>query len=135
VYKALNRGRVQVARLRWALAALPLRAWDDGRIRLAVDVSNWLRLDTATSPERLFCHVASCRAPVLRARQSLKGQGLRWLESRVSPVWPRNPVIRAGRRWMRSSWWRIAAASWPFPPGPFEARAFPPPACQACRHW
>jgi hypothetical protein len=43
VYKALNRGRVQAARLRWALAALPMPAWDDGRIRLAVDVSNWLR--------------------------------------------------------------------------------------------
>ncbi len=31
-------------------------AWDDGRIRLAADVSNWLRPDAATSPERLFCH-------------------------------------------------------------------------------
>jgi hypothetical protein len=54
--KALNRGLVQVARLRWALAALPMPSWDDGRIRLAVDVSNWLRPDAATSAERLFCH-------------------------------------------------------------------------------
>jgi hypothetical protein len=33
-----------------------LPAWDDGRIRLAADVSNWLRPDAATSPQRLFCH-------------------------------------------------------------------------------
>jgi hypothetical protein len=32
-----------VARLRRALAGLPLPTWDDGRIRLTVDVSNWLR--------------------------------------------------------------------------------------------
>ena len=56
VYDALNCGDVRVARLRWALAALPLPAWPDGRIRLAVDVSNWLRPDAATSPQRLFCH-------------------------------------------------------------------------------
>ena len=56
VYDALNCGDVQVARLRWALAGLPLPPWPDGRIRLAVDVSNWLRPDAVTSPERLFCH-------------------------------------------------------------------------------
>src|SRR3981189_1664830 len=28
-----------------------------GRIVVAVDVSPWLRLDAATSAERLFCHV------------------------------------------------------------------------------
>jgi len=56
VYDALNCGDVRVAWLRWALAALPLPAWPDGRIRLAVDVSNWLRPDAATSPQRLFCH-------------------------------------------------------------------------------
>ena len=43
LYDAVNAGRVQVARLRRALAGRPLPAWDDGRIRLAVDVSNWLR--------------------------------------------------------------------------------------------
>ena len=56
VYDAVNVGQVQVARLRRALAGLPLPAWPDGRIRLAVDVSNWLRPDAATSPELLFCH-------------------------------------------------------------------------------
>ena len=52
VYKALNRGQVRVARLRWALAALPLPTWDDGRIRLTVDVSNRLRPKAEASPER-----------------------------------------------------------------------------------
>ncbi|HEY5989342.1 MAG TPA: transposase, partial [Streptosporangiaceae bacterium] len=56
VYDALNCGEVRVARLCRALAGLPLPRWGDGRIRLAVDVSNWLRPDAATSPERLFCH-------------------------------------------------------------------------------
>jgi hypothetical protein len=56
VYDALNCGQVQIGRLRRALAGLPLPAWDDGRIRLAADVSNWLRPDAATSPDRLFCH-------------------------------------------------------------------------------
>jgi hypothetical protein len=36
---------------------LPLPAWPDGRIRLAADVSHWLRPGAVTSPERLFCHV------------------------------------------------------------------------------
>ena len=57
LYDALNCGRIQIARLRRVLAGLPLPAWPDGRIRLAVDVCNWLRPDAATSPERLFCHV------------------------------------------------------------------------------
>jgi hypothetical protein len=56
VYDAVNCGEVQIARLRRALAGLPLPAWPDGRIRRAADVSNWLRPDAATSPELLFCH-------------------------------------------------------------------------------
>src|SRR5215472_7264978 len=40
LYDAVNCGGVDVARLRWSMAALPLPAWPDGRIRLAVDVSN-----------------------------------------------------------------------------------------------
>ena len=56
LYDAVNAGRVQVARLRRALASLPLPRWDDGRIRLAADVSNWLRPAAATCPDRLFCH-------------------------------------------------------------------------------
>jgi hypothetical protein len=56
VYDALNSGGVRVARLRRALSSLPLPWWEDGRIRLAADVSNWLRPDAETSPGRLFCH-------------------------------------------------------------------------------
>ena len=57
LYDALNCGEVQIARLRRVLAGLPLPAWPDGRIRLGVDVSPWLRPGAATSPGRLFCHV------------------------------------------------------------------------------
>jgi len=56
VYDAVNAGQVRFARLRRTLAGLPLPAWPDGRIRLAADVSSWLRPDAATSPGRLFCH-------------------------------------------------------------------------------
>jgi hypothetical protein len=57
LYDGLNEGRADFARLRRAVAGLPLPAWPDGRIRLAADVSNWLRPDAAVSPGRLFCHV------------------------------------------------------------------------------
>ncbi len=86
VYKALNRGQVQIARLRWALAALPLPAWGDGRIRLAADVSNWLRPDAATSPQRLFCH---CYA---------RGKG----NAQMIPGWPYSLV--AALEPGRTSW-------------------------------
>ncbi|HJZ00968.1 MAG TPA: transposase [Streptosporangiaceae bacterium] len=70
LYDALNCGKVQAWRLRWALAGVPLPAWDDGRIRLAVDVSNWLRPDAATSPGRSFCH---CYGRVKRVGRSGMG--------------------------------------------------------------
>ena len=57
LYDAVNAGRVEIAWLRRSLAALPLPRWGDGRIRLGVDVSNWLRPDAETSRERMFCHV------------------------------------------------------------------------------
>jgi hypothetical protein len=86
VYDAVNCGQVQIARLRRALAGLPLPAWDDGRIRLAVDVSNWLRPDAATSPERLFCH---CYA---------RGKG----NAQMIPGWPYSLV--AALEPGRTSW-------------------------------
>src|SRR5260221_259419 len=58
LYDAVNCGRVEIARLRRAVAGLPLPGWGDGRIRLGVDVSPWLRPGAATSPDRLFCHVS-----------------------------------------------------------------------------
>jgi hypothetical protein len=53
----LDRGWAEPARLRRTLAGLPLPKAADGRIVLAVDVSNWLRPDAPTSDERLLCHV------------------------------------------------------------------------------
>ena len=86
VYDAVNAGRVQVARLRRALAALPLPRWDDGRIRLAADVSNWLRPEAATCPDRLFCH---CYA---------RGKG----NAQMIPGWPYSVV--AALEPGRTSW-------------------------------
>ena len=86
LYDALNSGQVQIARLRWSLAALPLPAWPDGRIRLAVDVSGWLRPDAVTSPERLFCHCYG------RERNS----------AQMIPGWPYSFVAALERG--RSSW-------------------------------
>ncbi|MBB5153820.1 hypothetical protein BJ970_001354 [Saccharopolyspora phatthalungensis] len=56
-YDAINHGRIEIDRLRTALAELPLPRAADGRIALAVDISPWLRPDAPCSPERLFCHV------------------------------------------------------------------------------
>ncbi|MFF1422788.1 transposase [Streptomyces sp. NPDC058280] len=56
LYDALNSGRIAAARLRRTLAALPQPKAADGRLVLAVDVTNWLRPNAPTSPDRLFCH-------------------------------------------------------------------------------
>jgi hypothetical protein len=56
LYAGLNRGRVDVARLRRVLAEVPLPRAADGRLVLAVDVSPWLRPDAGTVPDRSFCH-------------------------------------------------------------------------------
>jgi hypothetical protein len=86
LYDALNAGRAGFARLRRALAGLPLPAWPDGRIRLAVDVSAWLRPDAAASPDRLFCRV--------KGRGKDAGQSV--------PGWPCSFVVALGPG--RSSW-------------------------------
>ncbi|MET8001500.1 NF041680 family putative transposase [Nonomuraea glycinis] len=57
LYDAINHGRIAFARLRRAVATLPLPRAAGGRIVLAADITPWLRPDAATSPERLFCHV------------------------------------------------------------------------------
>ncbi len=57
MYDALNNGNIDVPRLRQVLAGLPMPQAADGRLVLAVDVSNWLRPDAPTSADRLFCHV------------------------------------------------------------------------------
>lgn len=86
LYDGLSAGRVEIARLRWSLAALPVPAWPDGRIRLAVDVSNWLRPDAETSPGRLFCHVYG------------RGKG----NAQIIPGWPYSVV--AALEPGRTSW-------------------------------
>ena len=88
VYDAISSGTVQIARLRWALAALPLPAWGDGRIRLGVDVSNWLRPGAETSPGRLFCHTYA------------RGRG----NAQMIPGWPYSFVAALGPG--RTSWTR-----------------------------
>jgi hypothetical protein len=57
MYDAVNHGWLEPRRLRRLLASLPLPRAADGRIVLAVDVSNWLRPDAPTSPDLLYCHV------------------------------------------------------------------------------
>jgi hypothetical protein len=86
LYDALNSGNVIFGRLRRALDGIPLPAWDDGRIRLACDVSSWLRPDAETSPERLFCH---CYA---------RGKG----NAQLIPGWPYSWVAALGPG--RTSW-------------------------------
>jgi hypothetical protein len=83
LYDGINSGRIDIARLRMALAALPLPRTADGRIVLAVDVSNWLRPDAGTSAERLFCHVYA------------RGKG----QAQMIPGWPYSIVaaVESGR--------------------------------------
>ncbi|WP_433223634.1 NF041680 family putative transposase [Dactylosporangium sp. CS-047395] len=56
LYDALGAGRVDVDRLRTAVASVPLPRAADGRIVLAVDVTCWLRPEANTVPERILCH-------------------------------------------------------------------------------
>ncbi len=56
LYAGLNRGGLDVARLRRALAGVPLPQAAGGRLVLAADVSPWLRPDAGTVPDRSFRH-------------------------------------------------------------------------------
>ncbi|MFE7618214.1 NF041680 family putative transposase [Streptomyces sp. NPDC057496] len=56
LYAAVSKGRIDAARMRQALASVPLPRAADGRLVLAVDVTCWLRPDAHTSPERILCH-------------------------------------------------------------------------------
>ena len=113
-YDAVNAGRVDIGRLRWSLAALPLPAWPDGRIRLAADVSNWLRPGAVTSPERMFCHVYG------------RGKG----NAQMIPGWPYSFVaaLEPGRSSRRRCWTRSGSAPMtmrPRSPPPRSARSSP----------
>ncbi len=92
LYDAVNSGRIEIARLRRSLAGLPLPRAADGRLMLAVDVSNWLRPGAATSPQRLFCHVYG------------RGKG----QAQMIPGWPYSVVaaLESGR----TSWTAVLDA-------------------------
>ncbi len=92
LYDAVNHGRLVIGRLRWSLAALPLPRAADGRLMLAVDVSNWLRPGAATSPERLFCHVYG------------RGKG----QAQMIPGWPYSVI--AALEPGRASWTAVLDA-------------------------
>src|ERR1017187_6123377 len=76
---------------RWRGGRLLARA-ADGRIVLAVDVSNWLRPDAVPSPERLFCHVYG------------RGKG----NAQMIPGWPYSVV--AALEPGRTSWTAVLDA-------------------------
>ena len=92
LYDAVNCGRIDIARLRRCLAGLPLPRAADGRLMLAVDVSNWLRPGAATSPGRLFCHVYG------------RGKG----QAQMIPGWPYSVV--AALEPGRTSWTAVLDA-------------------------
>ncbi|WP_406385426.1 NF041680 family putative transposase [Streptomyces sp. NBC_01618] len=92
MYDALNSGWLEPRRLRRVLDSLPIPRTSEGRIALAVDVSNWLRPDAPTSPDRLFCHVY--------------GRG-RSADQRI-PGWPYSFV--AALEPGRTSWTRVLDA-------------------------
>jgi DDE superfamily endonuclease len=92
LYDAVNHGRISIGRLRRALAGLPLQRAADGRLMLAVDVSNWLRPGAATSPERLFCHVYG------------RGKG----QAQMIPGWPYSVI--AALEPGRTSWTAVLDA-------------------------
>jgi hypothetical protein len=92
LYDAVNHGRIDVTRLRRSLASLPLPRAADGRLMLAVDVSNWLRPGAATSPGRLFCHVYG------------RGKG----QAQMIPGWPYSVI--AALEPGRTSWTAVLDA-------------------------
>jgi hypothetical protein len=92
LYDAVNHGRIAIGRLRRSLAGLPLPRAADGRLMLAVDVSNWLRPGAATSPGRLFCHVYG------------RGKG----QAQMIPGWPYSVI--AALEPGRTSWTAVLDA-------------------------
>jgi hypothetical protein len=86
VYAALDRGRIDIARLRRALVSVPLPRAADGRLVLAVDITSWLRPEAHTCPQRILCHTYG------RAKNT----------AQMIPGWPYSVVaaLESGR----SSW-------------------------------
>ena len=86
VYAGLDRGRIDIARLRRALVSVPLPRAADGRLVLAVDITSWLRPEAHTCPQRILCHTYG------RAKNT----------AQMIPGWPYSVVaaLESGR----SSW-------------------------------
>lgn len=91
LYDAINQGRIEIGRMRRALAGLPLPRMN-GQITLAVDVSPWLRPAAGTSSQRLHCHVS--------------GRGK---DAQTVPGWPYSVV--AALQPGRSSWVAVLDAA------------------------
>jgi hypothetical protein len=91
LYDSVNQGRIDLDRYR-RIAARQQIPRVNGRIVLAVDVSNWLRPDANTSPERLFCHTYA------------RGRG----QAQMIPGWPYSFV--AALEPGRTSWTTILDA-------------------------
>lgn len=92
LYDSVNQGRIDIDRFRNLVAYQQIPRCENGRIVLAIDVSNWLRPDANTSPDRLFCHTYG------------RGSG----QSQMIPGWPYSFVaaLEAGR----TSWTAILDA-------------------------
>ncbi|MFD0207535.1 NF041680 family putative transposase [Saccharothrix carnea] len=86
MYDALACGRVEVGRLRRALAGLVLPRAGNGGLRIAIDVTPWPRPDAECSPQRLHCH-RYCRCDGVR---------------QTIPGWPYSVAAALGSG--RSSW-------------------------------
>ncbi|WP_373317118.1 NF041680 family putative transposase [Streptomyces sulfonofaciens] len=92
LYGGLNQGQINVARLRRALAGVPLPRAADGRLVLAVDVSPWLRPDANTCAGLSFCHTFG------------RGEG----KHQMVPGWPYSVV--AALETGRTSWTAVLDA-------------------------
>jgi hypothetical protein len=93
LYDGLNHGRIDLHRFRTIIAGQSIPRSDDGRIMLGIDVSNWLRPDANTSPDRLFCHTYT------------RGHG----QAQMIPGWPYSFV--AALEPGRTSWTAILDAT------------------------
>ena len=92
LYDSVNQGGIDIDRFRNVVARQRIPRGDDGRITLGIDVSNWLRPDANTSPERLFCHTYA------------RGKG----QAQMIPGWPYSFV--AALEPGRTSWTAILDA-------------------------
>ncbi|MEC3974390.1 NF041680 family putative transposase [Amycolatopsis sp. H20-H5] len=92
LYDGVNQGQVDVDRLRNVVVSQSIPRCFGGRIVLGIDVSNWLRPDAVTSPDRLFCHTYA------------RGKG----KAQMIPGWPYSFVAVLERG--RTSWTAILDA-------------------------